>query len=216
VLSARRVRLPSRWVRLTDETNALDYLERAGSFIRETEDNPFAWKWVVLALHGALYGFAVSACKGTDYETVVRRTKKGAERLVSLDAALQMCKDEAWMGTLHGGLPLKLSASQEDSIRRLKQTLRNRFEHYRPGVWSIEIHGLPQIAIDVLDVISFLGVGTFRYQHLNESQRRRVRSIVYRSKKLLRSSSLHREASMAEDPRAGRTPQCSGRRSARR
>lgn len=192
------MRQPSRWVRVTDEANALDYLERAASFIRETEDNPIAWKWVVLALHGALYGFAVSACKGTDYCTVVRRTKKGAGHLVSLDAALRMCKDEAWMGTLHGGMPLKLSTNQEDSIRRLKQNLRNRFEHFSPGVWSIEIHGLPQIAIDVLEVISFLAVGTSRYQHLNQEQRRRVRSIVYRSKKLLRSSSLYEEALIAQ------------------
>ncbi len=104
------------------------------------------------------------------------------------------------MGTLHGGLPLKLSASQEDSLRRLKQTLRNRFEHYSPGVWSIQLQGLPQIAIDVLDVISFLAVGTFRYQHLNQRQRRRVRSIVYQSKKLLRRSSLHQEALRSSGP----------------
>src|SRR5207245_1577259 len=127
-----RPELRSRWLRLTDERNALDYLERAGTFIQQTEPNPIAWKWVVLALHGALYGFAVSVCKGSDYETVVRRTKKGAEYLISLDDALKMCKDEAWMGTLHGGLVLKVSTSQEDSLRQLKKILRNRYEHYVP------------------------------------------------------------------------------------
>jgi hypothetical protein len=101
------------------------------------------------------------------------------------------------MGTLKGGLALRLTDSQKNSIRRLKKTLRNNFEHYVPRAWSIEIHGLPQISMDVLDVISFLAVDTFRYQHLNQNQRRRVKSIVYQSKKQLRSSRLHREALMA-------------------
>jgi hypothetical protein len=195
LVTVKRVRPKS--LTLTEETNALDYLERARQFITETDTNPRAWKWVVLALHGALYGFAIAACKGTDYQTIVRKTKRGAEHLISLDEALTLCANPTWMGTLHGGLALTLTDSQKDSIRRLKKTLRNNFEHYVPGVWSIEIHGLPQISMDILDVISFLAVGTFRYQHLNQSQRRRVKSIVYQSKKHLSSSRLHREALMA-------------------
>ena len=187
-------RVKPRSLTLTEETNALDYLERAGQFITEADTNPTAWKWVVLALHGALYGFAIAACKGTNYETVIRKTKKGAEHLISLDEALTRCANPALMGTVYGALALNLTASQQDSIRRLKKTLRNNFEHYVPGTWSIELHGLPQISMDVLDIISFLAVDTFRYQHLNQSQRRRVKSIVYQSKKRLSNSRLHREA----------------------
>lgn len=151
VTEATVERIRSKWLKFTEETNALDYLERAGQFISQTEANPSAWKWVVLALHGALYGFAIAACKDTDYQTVVRRTKKGTEHLISFDEALTMCADPAWMGTVHRGLALQLTDSQKDSIRRLKKTLRNNFEHYVPGGWSIEIHGLPRISIDILD-----------------------------------------------------------------
>ena len=42
--------------------NALDYLRRAEGFISEAKHNPIAWKWVTIALHGALYGFAISGC----------------------------------------------------------------------------------------------------------------------------------------------------------
>ncbi|HWR90533.1 MAG TPA: hypothetical protein VN260_09745, partial [Dissulfurispiraceae bacterium] len=76
-------------MRLTEETNALDYLEKAASFIRETEQNGLAWKWVVLALHGALYGFAICASQGTNYENVTKVTKKGERKLISFDKALQ-------------------------------------------------------------------------------------------------------------------------------
>lgn len=187
-----------KYLRLTEETNALDYLEKAGEFIKQTLADKRSWKWVVLSLHGALYGFAIAACKSSDYQSVVKITKKGHERLITLDEALKMCKDAKWMGTLYGGLPLNLSASQEDSIRRLKETLRNSFEHYIPGGWSIELHGMPRISMDVLDVIRFLAIETFRYQHLSQAQRNKIKSIIFQSKRLLKKSPLHLELLGAE------------------
>ncbi len=104
-----------------------------------------------------------------------------------------MCQDENWKGTLDGGFPLKLSDSQKDSIDWLKKILRNNFEHYIPKGWSIEMHVLPRISMDILDVIRFLSVETFRYQNLNQTQQRKIKSIVYQGKKLLKSSELHLE-----------------------
>ena len=191
--------IKGKYLRFSEETNALDYLERAGQFINEAVTDPKAWKWVILSLHGALYGFAISAAKGSDYQSVVKITKKGHKRLITLNEALSMCQDDQWMGTLHGGSALKLTTSQKDSIRRLKETLRNNFEHYIPGGWLIEMHGFPQISIDVLDVIRFLAVETFRYQHLNQAQRKKIKSIVFQSKKVLRTMPLYLESIEAEN-----------------
>ena len=83
-------KLQPKFIRFTTETNALDYLERAGEFIAQVESNPRAWKWVILCLHSALYGFAISACKSTDSESVVKTTKKGKRHLISLDDALKI------------------------------------------------------------------------------------------------------------------------------
>jgi hypothetical protein len=55
--------MTERYVKLTEESNALDYLERAAQFIREATADDHAWKWVVISLHGAIYGFAICACK---------------------------------------------------------------------------------------------------------------------------------------------------------
>ena len=194
--------IKEKYLRLTEETNALDYLERAGQFIKEAVTDSKAWKWVILSLHGALYGFAISAGKSSDYQSVVKVTKKGYERLITLDEALSMCQDENWMGTLHGGGALNLTASQKDSIRRLKETLRNNFEHYIPGGWSIEMHGFPRISIDILDVIRFLAVDTFRYQHLSQAQRTKIKSIIFQSKKVLKAMPLHKELLEAESGKA--------------
>jgi hypothetical protein len=98
------------------------------------------------------------------------------------------------MGKLIGSRPLVLTESQSDSIQLLKKELRNRMEHYVPSGWSIEIHGLPQMAIDALDVIHFLAVDTHSYVRLTQTQIRRTKSCVFQSKKFLKSTMLYQEA----------------------
>jgi hypothetical protein len=190
----KKQNIREKWLRFTAETNALDFLERAGKFIQQTESDIKAWKWVILALHGALYGFTICACRSTSLENIIHRTKKGVEQLITLDEALLICQDRQWMGTLYGGKSLMLTENQKESIGIFKKTLRNNFEHFMPKGWSIEVHGLPSISMDILDVIRFLSVETFRYQHLTQTQRRRIKSIIFQSKRYLKNSTLYQEA----------------------
>lgn len=183
----------SKWLRLSEETNALDYLERAAGFIRETEQNTLAWKWVVLSLHSALYGFAICSCKGTNWHKVTTKTKKGDRFLISFDKAIARCQDPTCMRMLMHSQPLVLSESQKESIRLLKKDLRNQMEHYIPMGWSIEIHGMPQIAIDTLDDIRFLAVDTRTYIHLQQAQIKKIKSLVFQSKKFLKHTKLYQE-----------------------
>jgi hypothetical protein len=187
----------AKYLRLTEETNALDYLLRAGQFIKEAENDLSAWKWVVLALHGSLYGFAICACKGTNPDNVMFRTKKGYDNLISFDRALQLCQDPKRMKMLLHSQPLILTESQKNSIQLLKKELRNNFEHYSPKGWSIEVHGMPQIAIDVLAVIRFLATETYTYVNLKRAHISKLKSIVYQCTKYLKNSSLHKEALLA-------------------
>ena len=61
----------AKYLSLSEETNALDYLELAGAFIKKTPDNVTAWKRVVISLHGTFYGFAVAASRGANYENIL-------------------------------------------------------------------------------------------------------------------------------------------------
>jgi hypothetical protein len=145
-----------QWLRLSEEENAIDYLEKAAFFIKESSANNNHWKWVIIGLHGALYGFAIAACRGTDSRSVL--TKKG--RLISFWQALKRCEDPNHMKMLAHSKHLILSEKQKDSIKALKSEFRNEFEHFKPKGWSIEVHGMPEIAIDVLKVIRFLAFYT--------------------------------------------------------
>ena len=37
----------AKWLRLTEEKNALDYLEKSFYYIKKIEKDKTAWKWVV-------------------------------------------------------------------------------------------------------------------------------------------------------------------------
>lgn len=200
--SIRKPKIRHKWLRLTEATNALDYLEQTHRFIHETEAIVFAWKWVVIALHGALYGFAVCVCQGSASRSVVWKNKRGKDRLISFDKALELCRasNRQWLGSRS----LDLSDRQAESIRILHHEFRNNFEHYIPMGWSIEIHVMPRIAVDVFDAIHFLLFQTGALIHLNQSQMRRARSVISQSKRILKRSALYQEIEFLKS--AGSTP----------
>ncbi|WP_338789183.1 hypothetical protein [Metabacillus sp. FJAT-53654] len=55
----------------TDELdNSIDYLEKAAFYYKNRKDK-YCFKWLMISLHGALYGFGVCAVKGITIERVL-------------------------------------------------------------------------------------------------------------------------------------------------
>ena len=175
-------KIQPRYLRLTEELNAFDFFEKTVLFLRETDKSDVAWKWVVIGLHGALYGFAVSACQGTDSSSVVEK-----DHLISFDEALKRCEKG------RAGNPLVLSLEERESVRWLKKILRNRFEHYRPCRWSIELHGFPTLVLNCVRVIETLATETSRSVHLNREQRAQLKQLAEEAKSIVRDSKLQAE-----------------------
>lgn len=166
-------------VEFDEETNALDYLERCIGFLREVESgNLRAWKWVAISLHGALYGFAVAAARGTDWTRVTYEKKDGTRRLLDLHKVLNLCQDEGHMKMLIHSQPLVLSESQREAIKGISMMLRNEFEHFVPKGWVIFVEGLPIRVFLVLKVVKFLALETSTYVHLDDSQSKAVAELV--------------------------------------
>jgi hypothetical protein len=98
--------IKARYIRFTEE--------KAFMFISNVDVKPIDWKWVILSLHSALYGFAVAACRGTNSRSVIMESRKGRESLISFDEAIRRCKAESFLHGCH----LELKAREEDSIRK--------------------------------------------------------------------------------------------------
>jgi hypothetical protein len=182
------------YLSLTTETNAIDYLTRACEFIKETQKNKLAWKWVSIALHGALYGFSICALEGGNPRRVTYCTKKGEEKLISFEEALKYTQGQKHMGMFVMSKPLQLSDCQKESIRILKDMLRNNFEHYTPKHWGIFLDGMPKMSIDVLEVIRFLALGSGNCILLTSAQRSSINEMINETIIILKESKLYKEA----------------------
>lgn len=182
-----------KYASFSDESNALDYLEKTVEFIHRAETNPTEWKWVILSIHGALYGFMICALKGTDRDRVVVSNNKGERRLISFRRALKWCQDPAYMNMTTESQVLQLSADQQRSLDLIQEYFRNSFAHYEPRLWSIEIHGMPDIIIDGVTVARFLSLETGNYTHLTIEAGARIRALAEEGIESLRRTRLFRE-----------------------
>lgn len=62
--------MKSKYIKFTEESNSIDYLEKACFYIQSIKTKPTNWKWVILSLHGALYGFMICALFGGHYGSI--------------------------------------------------------------------------------------------------------------------------------------------------
>ncbi|KPL12235.1 hypothetical protein AMJ85_01510 [candidate division BRC1 bacterium SM23_51] len=178
------------WLQVTEETNALDCLKRVCLFALQAEEDRLAWKWAVIALHSALYSFAICACEGTANLAVVRETKRG-RRLIAIENALKLCQDDSYMRKWFGGHAIQLTSEQKQAFRFLKK-IRDQFEHYQPMLWAIAYQELPYHAMQILDVIHSLSE-TRTWCHPPAGFFEEVRSTITKCRTILQESRAHRE-----------------------
>jgi hypothetical protein len=174
------------YARFTEESNSIDYLEKAVSFIKSAAIKPEDWKWVVLAVHGSLYGFMICNLKGTNPDNVC----KGKSQLLGFDQALKRCQD-ATLTNLGGFTKvLQLSEDQNQALCRLHSEFRNQFVHYRPTSWSIQLDGMPEMLMHVFDALrAVLEMGYF-YLHFEPGDNDKIKALVTEGKTLLQKASL--------------------------
>jgi hypothetical protein len=266
------------WWELNEKKNALDYLEMAVHCMLDVERTPWAWKWVCISLHGALYGFGICALQGTNFEQVlqndtvfwwdnvpgednkklinyIRNTlkidlaqevkierseddknitisdekdhilikynekksqvsieyngkrskelylkrhplgikvcKKKNLTLLSFDKVIERCQDRRFVignGVL--SMPLILTEPQKIAIDFMKNELRNSMEHFIPKTWSIEIHGLPEMAASYFEIIEYLA-GESGNMRWNDEEIKRIRALCDSGKTLALSTKAH-------------------------
>ena len=157
--------MPENWLRTDGKENAVDSLEMTAQLLIQLKDTNMSrlWKWISISLFNALYGFCICAIQGTNSDRVKeldRKTGRFKDKLISFQGALKRTQEDRWMRQYTPSRTLSLTSDQKKSIEKMKNDIRNNFEHFIPKGWSIEISGMPKIVSDVVDVIEFLALSS--------------------------------------------------------
>ena len=179
------------WLRLSVIENAIDNLEMVSYFLENIESE-MKWKWAVIALHQALYGFAISASSGFVQRKVTRPSKKYSDgKLISIWEAIDLVKKPADVAPeFHKSLVL--SSDENWAVGKLVDEFRNEFEHFTPKSWSVEVSGMPKLISLVIRVIRFIALESNRVNS-SISDEERIKIALVRVESIL-NSQLSNEA----------------------
>ena len=187
--------IAATYARFTEETNALDYLEKTIFFIKSAVSNPVDWKWIILSVHGALYSFLIYALKGPNPDNVSFKTKAWKAKLIDFMEALKRCQDPTQINVSGFSKALQLSKEQKQSVKRIHDEFRNQFVHYLPTIWSIELVGMPEIVARALDVVRMvsLEMGCY-YVHHEPGDTQRIDCLIVEGQRILQTYTSSQES----------------------
>ncbi|KON69650.1 hypothetical protein AKG34_13440 [Peribacillus butanolivorans] len=80
-------------LRTNELDNAIDYLKKSGYYYNSKGDSHW-FKWLMISLHGALYGFGICAIKGTNSDRVIEIKLKPSKFEKRKQEVVELYKDE--------------------------------------------------------------------------------------------------------------------------
>ena len=179
------------WLETDEHEEAVSALEHARISLETVPSDVYSWKWVVVALHNALQGFMVLATRGSNgllclQEDVAAKWleayRSGGpypnERLDDFLNLYKKIKSDRLRFYEHSQ-PFTPTGSQGRSVKLLNK-LRNDLIHFVPRSWGLEVSGLPDIGLDCIAVIEFLGwsCGNVMWHGREEIERRAKEALV--------------------------------------
>jgi len=191
-----------------DDLEIAKSLEMLAEQLERTKADPYAWKWVIVALHNAIQATIVRAISGGDQAGALSTRSQKATR-AHLRAMLG--------GTATDGMPEPFLADflelykraqkrrsngplhekLDEDMQRLND-YRRQFAHYAPRIWTILVGGLPRLILRCLDFVEALMPGrpTGGAQWLVESEG----ELAERSLALARKRATHLELDFNGSP----------------
>lgn len=178
------------WLRTDESREAVLAICMVKEMLNRVSDEPYYWKWVVLALHNALQGFMVLALQGSDGLRVLKddcakawldayERGDGNYPEPRLKSFLELYKGiKSDQMRIYGiSRPFRPQGTQGRSVNLLNR-LRNDFIHYTPKSWSLEISSLPMVVKDCIGVISFLAFESQNVVWHEESMEDETRNLI--------------------------------------
>jgi hypothetical protein len=180
------------WFRTNERNEAIKSLYKTYQFVLEVPKEDYNWKWVIIALHNSTQAFMVLALQGTSIFNVIKDPKKlfdaiqngtdyPEDKLLNFLSLYRDIKSQEKMKKSIDSRIYSGSNEVDDAIRTLNE-LRNKFIHFIPCGWSIELIMLPRICKQVLSVIEFLifESGNIRFYDIDNIEKEQLSDLVER------------------------------------
>jgi hypothetical protein len=177
--------MKEKWIRTDEPTDVLGSVRaflRTAAFV---EEDPQAFKWLVLPLHSALQGSCVCHLTTTAAPIGAVTEKNAGEwieyfeksrdnpnekppktYLMNLPDLLSAIRKPNSVGSRHNNAGVVLSDSEFNWLKRFHNDIRNQFVHFAPMSWSIEVSGIPGIAKLVARIIGDVHNIGWAFRHL--------------------------------------------------
>ena len=168
-----------------------------------TNDN-YAWKWVLISLHNAAQGFMVLALWNGNgllsmpddvaikwlkaYDNNEKLPKDRLDKFLNLYSKCKKPENFNYCGSV----AFSATTSHDTSFKDLND-FRNDFIHFTPKGWSLQLLGLPELVIDVLELIKFFGWNStailwHEHEHEHEQEHSERARQAYKSLSLTMAS----------------------------
>ncbi len=180
------------YLRIDEKENAIDSLQKATNFLKNTESDLLYWKWFIVAIHHSIYHFMLLALQNTDLSGIWKEPEKlvdyglsrkvvdikdSKNKLVGFVEAFKRIQETARMNGYVNAKPFVANIGHEEAAVCLNKILRNNFVHFSPKGWSIEISFIIEAVSPMLEVVKFLVLNSGRL-FLDEQQRNGVQSDI--------------------------------------
>lgn len=160
--------MTEEWLRTDEYGEVKDTLRACIDFSQRLVADPTYWKWLIIGIHNAVQGCMVIALTHSDGSGAITDKDAQAWRKAYLNDGPWPTKPEKLMRFLdlydrikekgridYSNEHFTTNSTQDRSMKKLND-LRNRFIHFTPEGWSLELIALPQIICDCLEMCSSL------------------------------------------------------------
>jgi hypothetical protein len=162
----------NEYLRTNHWTDAVASLEAAQEFCARITLDEHQWKWALIATHSTVQGFMALTLEQGNGLLVLRDDiaakwlnahelgKPYPEEKMDFFLSLYEKVKSDVVCRFYGSKKFIAESSHDSSMQKLNE-LRNDYIHFRPKGWSIELAGLPFIALKCLEVAKFLAFDSF-------------------------------------------------------
>jgi hypothetical protein len=147
-----------RWLRIDEYTDVLSSTDLLALVAPRLKKVPSDWKWMIMAAQSGVQGAFVCAIQDSTGTNIL--DKPSAAAMLNWLETLEGDRPKEYLADFgmlvkkfRKRYPSTLTSEQHRNVRKLHREFRNKFAHFTPTHWSIEISLLPTLVENAIDLI---------------------------------------------------------------